>query len=247
MIRHWTDMFKTPSSKSLLCCRKRGSTDISWAASNQCHQCQWSRCSIHIGSVDHMCECLWGLERSMTSDIGMDAPQIFGWEEGCSSLWSSFQSGVGRTGPGRVAMNHWNSLFHRWLESQEHICRPVSKFKMKATQQHEESANLSTAYLLALKMQDLRFSLNAKNKEITKVWVLSSRHWCCFHGHDVNVMLFCKPLPSHNLWLTPFGSSWLWLTIPPQIVAFLKVRKEKEELNWSEPWRWPHVEKPFFL
>eukprot|EP00434_Breviolum_minutum_P015738 symbB.v1.2.013867.t1/scaffold991.1/size149480/2 len=25
----------------------------------------------------------------------------------------------GRTGPGRVAMNHWNSLFHRWLESQE--------------------------------------------------------------------------------------------------------------------------------
>ena len=33
-----------------------------------------------------MCECLWGLERSITSDIGMDAPQIFGWPlKGCSA------------------------------------------------------------------------------------------------------------------------------------------------------------------
>ena len=51
-----------------------------------------------------------------------------------------------------------------------------SKFKMKAIQQHEESANLSTAYLLALKMQDLRLGLNRKNEEITKACVLSSRH-----------------------------------------------------------------------
>lgn len=51
-----------------------------------------------------------------------------------------------------------------------------SKFKMKATQQHEESANLSTAYLLALKMQELRFDLNKKNEEFSKACVLSSRH-----------------------------------------------------------------------
>ena len=80
-------MFKTPSSKSLLCCRKRGSTDILWAASDQCHQCQWSRCSIYRGSVDHLCESLWGVySRSMTSDIGMDGPQILGWLlKGCSA------------------------------------------------------------------------------------------------------------------------------------------------------------------
>ena len=80
-------MFKTPSSKSLLCCRKRGSTDILWAASDQCQQCQWSRCSIYRGSVDHLCECLWGVySRSMTSDIGMDGPQIFGCLlKGCSA------------------------------------------------------------------------------------------------------------------------------------------------------------------
>ena len=33
-----------------------------------------------------MCECLWGIERSITSDIGMDGPQIFGWPlKGCSA------------------------------------------------------------------------------------------------------------------------------------------------------------------
>jgi len=47
---------------------------------------------------------------------------------------------------------------------------------MEATQQHEESANLSTAYLLALRMQELRLDLSKKNEEITKAWVLISRH-----------------------------------------------------------------------
>ena len=122
------------------------------------------------------------------------------------------------------------------------------KFKMKATQQHEESANLSTAaYLLALKIQELRLLLNTKNEDFSKACVFSSRHWCCFHGHDVNVMLlvFCEPLHNTTCDSLPWGPhdshdshDFFIFFPPPQRIAFLKVSEENQGLKSSEPWRW---------
>ena len=77
-----------------------------------------------------------------------------------------------------------------------------------------QTANLSTAaYLLALKIQELRILLNTKNEENFKACVFSSRHWFCFHGHDVHVMLFCEPWHDTTQLVTQSGSSWLsWLS-----------------------------------
>ena len=83
----------------------------------------------------------------------------------------------GRTGPGRIAMNHWNSLFHRWLESQEHICRPVLNSKWR---QYNNMKKAQTFLQLTCWLWKCRTSDAAWTQKTRKL----PRRGCLFQGID---------------------------------------------------------------